>query len=166
MSQINTREIVLLNSQTLTTNGAGNDINAIQGWQAAIISVVLSTTSGTSPTFNFFVQSKLGQPASTDLIGNFPTGTAIYDDLLAFSQLTTNGTQIARVISSGPGPGTPATSGSLAVGMDYLQKDAALTAGNYRIGPLGGTWRIKWTVGGTSPSTVAYVTAQLVPFST
>ena len=167
MSQINTREICLLQSTTATTNGVGPDINLPQAWQAAILTVNVSTASGTSPTLNVFLQSKLGQAlAGTDVSGGFLTGTAIYDDTLAFTQLTTTGNQIARPVTSGIGAGTPGTSGSLAVGMDYLQKDAALTAGNYRLGPIGGLWRIKFTIGGTSPSFTFSVVAQLIPYST
>src|SRR5205823_8005931 len=104
MSQSTSREIVLLASQTLTTSGNGPDINAIQAWQAAIVSISANTTSGTLPTFNFFVQKKLGQAAATDLVGNPPTGTAIYDDLLAFTTITGNGTRIAQICT---GPQTP-----------------------------------------------------------
>jgi hypothetical protein len=142
MSQINSREVVLLASQTITTSGAGFDTNVPMAWQAAIITVQLQTVTGTSPTFNFFVQAKLTQAAAADVNPNPPTGTAIYDDTIAFSQLTQATNQIVRIITSGPTPGTSSTSGSLAVGQDYLQKDATLTAGNYRIGPMGAMWRI------------------------
>ena len=64
MGQINSREIVLLASQTITTNGSSSDINVPMGWQAATISINASTVTGTSPTFNFFVQKKLRQAAS------------------------------------------------------------------------------------------------------
>lgn len=164
MAQINTREICLLQSTTATTNGIGPDINLLQGWQAAIVTVNVSAVSGTSPTLNVFVQSKLGQAAGTDTSGGFLTGTAIYDDTLAFTQLTTTGNQIARPIGSSIVAGTSGTSGSLAVGVDYLQKDAALTAGNYRLGAIGGLWRVKYTIAGTSPSFTFSVVAQLIPF--
>lgn len=166
MGQINTRDIVLLQSTTDTGNAAGSDINLPQGYQSAIIILNVSAASGTSPTLNVYVQSKLPQPAGADLTGGFPTGTAIYDDFLAFTQLNATGTQIARVIASGPAAGTPATSGSLAVGMDYAKQDAALTANNYRIGPFGGMWRVKYKIAGTSPSFTFSVVAQMVPYST
>lgn len=164
MGQINTREIVLLGSTTITTSGSSSDINAIQGWQAAIVSINANTISGTSPTFNFFVQKKLGQPATTDTAGSSPTGTAIYDDVLAFSTITTNATRIAAV-SAGFGPAGTANATTMTTA-DWAQSDAALTQGSLRFGPIGGLWRMKWAVTGTSPSGVFVVTVQLIPFGT
>lgn len=164
MGQINTREVVLLGPQTTTTSGSGPDIVLIQGWQAAIVSINVSTTSGTSPTFDVYIQKKLGQPASTDLSGALPTGTAIYDDILHFTQITTNSTRIAQ-LSTGYNPAGTANATTLTTA-DWTQSDAALTAGALRFGPIGGSWRVKWVVGGTSPSTVMSVTAQLIPYST
>lgn len=163
MSQINTRELVLLPQSTLTTSGTGNDQVVLQGWQAAIISVSANTVSGTSPTFDVYIQRKLGQAAATDLSGNPPTGTAIYDDLLHFSQLTTTAVRIANLCT---GPLTPSANTTIVTSADYLQADAALTAGDIRIGPLGGLWRVKYVVGGTSPSAVVSVCVQLIPFGT
>lgn len=163
MSQINTREIVLLASQVLTTSGTGPDINAIQAWQSAIVSINANTVSGTLPTFNFFVQKKLGQAAATDLVGNPPTGTAIYDDLLAFSTVTTNSTRISQLTT---GPQTPTANATNATTADWAQSDAAMTAGSIRIGPLGGLWRVKWVVGGTTPQGTFTVSVQLIPFGT
>ncbi|SRR5216684_2843470 len=166
MSQVNTRDIVLLGPTTATTNSTGPDCNLIQGWQAAIVILNISAASGTSPTLDVKVQDKLPQPAATDTSALLPTGTAIYDDLLAYTQQTTTGTRIIRAVTSPLAAGTPSTSGSLAVGADYAQLDGTLTAGNYRLGPIGGQWRVKFVVGGTSPSFTFSVTAQLIPFST
>lgn len=164
MSQINTRDVVLLGLTTVTTSGTGPDIVTMQGWQAAIITVQTLTVSGTTPTLNVFIQNKLNQPAATDLSGLFPTGTAIYDDLLAFSTLTTQTTnQLARVVTLGPGI---TTTPNLAAPIDYAQKDAALTAGQLRIGPIGGLWRVKYVVGGTTPSFAFNVVVNLIPFGT
>lgn len=164
MSQINTREIVLLPSTTITNSGVGVDINSIQSWQAAVISINANTISGTSPTFNFFIQKKLGQAATTDLAGNPPTGTAIYDDVLAFSTVTTNSTRVAQ-LSTGYAPAGTANATTLTTA-DWAQSDAAMTQGSLRFGPIGGLWRVKWVVAGTSPSGVFTVSVQLIPFST
>lgn len=166
MSQINTREVVLLAAQTVITNLVGPDINMIQGWQAALVSVNANTTTGTSPTFDVYIQKKLGQPAATDLVGNPPTGTAIYDDVLHFSQLTTNATRISAICTGPLGISTVSTAPTVTTVADWAQSDAALAAGTLRIGPLGGLWRVKVVVGGTSPSATLAVTAQLIPFST
>lgn len=163
MSQVNTREIALLGPTTVTTSGTGPDIVVPQGWQAAIVSANASTTSGTSPTFDVYVQKKLRQPAATDVSGADVTGTAIYDDLLHFTQMTTNST---RITSLATGPLTPTANATVVTTADWLQADATLTAGDIRLGPLSGAWRVKYVVGGTSPSTVLSVTVQLVPWST
>src|SRR5579859_451570 len=94
----------MLAPATVTTSGLGPDINLIQGWQSAIVSVTTSTTSGTSPTFAVFIQKKLGQAASTDQSGAAPTGTAIYDDVMSFTSITTNAT---RIMQATTGPLTP-----------------------------------------------------------
>jgi hypothetical protein len=161
MAQINQREIILLASQTLTTSGSGPDINAIQGWPRAIISVAASTMSGTLPTFNFFIQTKLGQAATTDLVGNPPSGTAIYDDLLGFSTVTTNSTRIAK--TGGDYSPTNSANTTVLTTADWAQADTTIGNGTLRLGPMGGIWRVKWTVTGTTPSGVFSVVAQLDP---
>lgn len=165
MGQINSREVVLLASQVITTSGTSADINVPMGWQAATISVNGNTITGTLPTFNFFVQKKLGQAATTDLVGNPPTGTAIYDDLLAFTTLTTNATRLAA-ICTGPIGISTATTPTTTAPADWAQSDAALGSGTLRVGPLGPLWRMKWVITGTTPSGTFSVTAQLIPFST
>ena len=162
MSQINTREVILLNS-TITTSGTGPDINLIQGWQAAIVSVNTSAVGGTSPTFDLYIQKKLGQPAAGDVAGAAPTGTAIYDDVLHFTQLTTNVTKIAQLCTGAVTPTANATSATTA---DWSNADAALGAATLRIGPIGGLWRLKYVVSGTSPTALLAVTVQLIPFGT
>src|SRR5215472_2524049 len=97
MGQSHTREVVLLGTTTSTQNGTGSDIVVPQSWQAAIISLNVSSASGTSPTLNVIVQNSLGQAAAADATGGFPTGTAIHDDFLGFTQMTTTGTRIIRV---------------------------------------------------------------------
>src|SRR6266851_2511635 len=98
MAQPNTRQLVLLGLSTQTTSGVGNDLNLPQGFTSAIVSVTVNTVSGTLPTLNFNVQNKCAQDAATDLTGQLPTGTAIYDDLISFAQVTTSSTtQICRI---------------------------------------------------------------------
>jgi hypothetical protein len=163
VGQINTREICLLGPTAVTTSGTGPDINAIQGWQAAIVSVTVTTVTGTLPTFDVYVQKKLGQPASTDTSGLAPTGTAIYDDLLHFTQMTTTATRITQLVT---GPQTPTANATLVTTADWAQQDAAIAAGDIRIGPIGGLWRVKYVISGTSPVGTLAVTVQLIPFGT
>lgn len=162
MSQINTREILLFQG-TATTSGAGPDINAIQGWQAAIVTVTATTVSGTTPTLALFVQNKIGQAATTDLSGGFLTGTGIYDDFMAFTSIIAAGVRIMRPVT---GPLVSTANATTVTTADYAQLDGTLTAGSVRVGPIGGLWRVKFVLGGTTPSFGFAVTAQLIPFST
>lgn len=156
------RRIVLLQPTTVTTSAAFQDINLPQGFSAATVSVTTSTTSGTSPTFDVFLQQQIPQAASTDLTSNPPTGTAVYDDILHFTQLTTNSTRIAK-LGTQYIPSATANATTLTTA-DWAQSDAAIGAATLRLGPIGGDWRVKVTVGGTSPSTVLSVVGEFIPF--
>ena len=164
MSQINTREICLF-SGTATTSGTGPDINLIQGWQAAIVTLTLSTVSGTAPTLAVDVQNKIGQALfGTDTAGSFLTGTAVYDDFLSYTGVTTTGqTRIFRVCT---GDLQPSPNAAIVNTADYPLANGTLTAGSMRPGPIGGLWRVNYVIGGTSPSFAFSVVAQLIPFST
>jgi hypothetical protein len=159
MSQPNTRAVCLLGPTTVTTSGNGGDINLLQGWDAAVLSVTLSTTSGTSPTFDVYIQKRIPQCGTGDTTGGLPSGTAVYDDILHFTQLSTNGTRLAH-ISENYSPALTANATSMTTA-DWAQSDASLGAATLRVGPIGGTWRVKYVVGGTSPSTVLCVVAEL-----
>jgi hypothetical protein len=163
MGQINSREICLLASQVITASGSSVDIVVPMGWQAATVSIAGTTITGTSPTFNFFVQKRLRQTSATDLVGNDVTGTAIYDDLLAFTTFSTATTRISNLVT---GEMVATANATTFTTVDWVQSDAAMAAGSSRIGPLGPTWRVKWVVAGTSPSGTFAVTAQLIPWST
>ena len=150
MAQVNTRQIVLLASSTQTTSGTGNDIVLPQGFTSAIVSLNVNTVSGTSPTMNVYIQNKVAQALSTDLTGALPTGTAIYDDLISFTQMTTSSsTQICRIVGGGNAVGA--------------QHNKSLGAASVASGPIGGTWNVAWTHGGTSPSFNFNVVAELIP---
>ena len=163
MGQINQRELVLLPATTITANTNGADMVVPQGWQAAIISVTTASVGGTSPTFAVFVQDKLGQPAAADLAGSLPTGTAIYDDFVSFTSITTNTTRLVRVCT---GPLNSTANASTITTADYALSTAALTAGSVRVGAIGGLWRVAVTVGGTSPTATVSVCVTLIPFGT
>lgn len=166
MGQINSREIVLLGITTVTTSGTGPDTNMIMAWQASTITLNVATVSGTTPTIDVYIQKKLGQCAAADVNPGPPTGTAIYDDLLHFAQLTTTNTiRLANVVTLGTGISTVATP-TVTGPADYAQSDAALGASQLRVGPLGGLWRVKYVISGTTPSFAFSVVAQLLPFAT
>lgn len=156
MAQINTREILLANqiSTAVTTNGTAPVMVLPMGYTSAILTLNILTVSGTTPTLNVFVQNRLRQPSSTDSVGQDVTdsGTPVFDDLLAFLQATTsNTTFIFRICGAGNANSNGAN------------KNATLTAGSAQSGPLGGSWRVAWTAGGTTPSFQFSVSAQLIP---
>ena len=161
MSQF-TRRIVLLQATTITTNTTFPDINVPSGYSSATISATITTVTGTTPTFNVFIQQQIPQAAATDLTSNPPSGTAIYDDLLSMTTISTNGTTIAKLgtqyIPTATANATTLTTAT------WAQSDAALTAGSLRLGPIGGDWRVKLVVGGTTPSGSLAIVAEFLPF--
>lgn len=154
MAQINTREILLANqiSTAVTTNGTAPVMVLPMGYTSAILTLNILTVSGTTPTLNVFVQNRLRQAASTDLVGQdiTDTGTAIFDDLLAFTQATTSNTAfIFRIVGGGNAAAA--------------NKNTTLAAGTAENGPIGGAWQVAWTVGGTTPSFAFSVACQFIP---
>jgi hypothetical protein len=162
MSQPQVRYVTLLGPTVVTTSAAFPDINLPQGFQAATIAVTLATTSGTSPTFAVFIQKQIPQCAATDVAPNAPTGTAVWDDILQFTTLTTNGVQCSNFgLWYTPANTANATTMTTA---DWAKADASIGSGTLRFGPIGGDWRVKVTAGGTSPNTTLSVVAVLLPY--
>ena len=152
MAQINCREILLSAITTQTTNGSSPVMVLPQGYTSAILTLNVLTVSGTAPTLNVFVQNRLRQAAATDLVGQdiSDTGTAIFDDLLAFTQATTSNTAfVFRIVGGG--------------NVCVANKNTTLTAASAESGPLGGSWRVAWTTGGTTPSFAFSVACQFIP---
>ena len=162
MGQPGVRYVTLLGPTTLTTSTAFGDVGVPQGFAAATIAVTLSTVSGTSPTFDVYIQRQVPQCASTDVAPNPPTGTAVWDDILHFTQLTAAATRLVN-LSTGYEPTNTANATTMTT-CDWAKTDAGLGAATLRMGPIGGDWRVKVTVGGTSPSGVLAVTAELLPY--
>jgi hypothetical protein len=121
-----------------------------QGFTSAIVTVNVNTVSGTSPTMSVYIQNKLPQAAAGDLSGGPASGTAIYDDLMSFAQVSTSSTiQVARIVGGS--------------NVMHAQQDAALGAGSFALGPIGGTWRVKTVLAGTSPSFATSVVCEFIP---
>lgn len=151
------REIVLLHSQSISANGAGSAIVVPPDFVSVIIRANASgVATGTSPTLNFFIQQgfrDVGASDVTDGLGILAASPTVWDDYAALTQITAQSSQFLRIFAAGGQGVTQPTAAS----------DAALTAGTVRNGPLGMWWRIKWTVGGTTPVFPAtYVTAQFI----
>lgn len=148
-------EIVALAPQTVTGTVTGDDIIIVEQFTAAIFKLKSDAGTGTSPTLDVYVQQKLPTAGASDTSLIQPTGTALYDDYAAFTQITTSAsTQILRIVGGG-GQGTSQPTAA---------SDAALTAGTVRNGPIGRAFRIKTKAGGTSPSFAnVQLTVQLIP---
>lgn len=150
---VNPKRLILVASQTTTSSSTGPLLNIPSGYSSAIIHLNVSAASGTTPTLNVRIQDVLQPPASTDAILNPPTlntSTQVFDDFCSFTQATAAGDWVARITTQGTSAAAVLADGSLA-------------AGTVKIGPMGLFWRVKWTVGGTSPSFTWSLVAQLIP---
>lgn len=88
-----------------------------------IIEATIGTVTGTSPTLNLYLQTKM--PDET------------WRDIAAFAQFTVAGSQILGMVSGG---------NSL-----YAGTDGGLAAGTVKSMPLGAICRLKGVVAGTNP---------------
>lgn len=151
MAQINKRDVCLLALQTVTTSGVGVDMVVPQGYTSAILTLNVLTVSGTTPTLNVYVQNKMLVADGNDTVGQDIGGTStVYDDLISFQQATTSTTAfIARIVGGGNAVAA--------------NKNGTLTAGSAASGPIGGIWKIKYVVSGTSPSLAFSVSSQFIP---
>lgn len=157
--RFNSQDVILLPSAAYTSSSTGSDLNIVDGYCGAIICVQCTAASGTSPTLNVYVQDKIFPASATDAVLAKGTGTAIYDDFYAMTQMTGTATKVVRVNMSSLTGSANAASITTA---DYAIADASLAAGAIRPGPVGNIWRVKYVIGGTSPSFTFNVTAKLI----
>lgn len=160
--QYSSKDIVLLPSAAYTISGVGSVLNVPDGFIGAIICIQCTPVSGTSPTLNVFLQDQIFPAASTDAVLAKGSGTVIFDDFYAATQITSAATKIMRFTNTAMVGTANAASITTA---DYAISDAALTAGSVRQGPIGNIWRVKYTIGGTSPSFTFNVTAKLIAWT-
>lgn len=149
MPQGNSRRMLLATLAARNGDGNGSVILVPDGYTRARFLLDVTAASGTTPTLNVYVQNEIKPPVAADLIVDAPTGTAFYNDFISFTQATAPARWFASVVE---------TSNFAAVA-----QDAALTAGTVRSGPLGSNWRVKWDLGGTSPSFTFSVSVELWP---
>lgn len=149
---LNPLRLVLQPVITTTTSSNGSNLNIPSGFSGAILHVNCSAASGTTPTLNVYVQDVLVPAGATDTILGPPsaTGSAVFDDFVAFTQVTAASDVIARVAFGGTSAGN-------------AKADGSLTAGTVRPGPIGLFWRVKWVLTATTPSFTWSLTAQLIP---
>lgn len=148
MSQVGERRVVLYPSTAVAagTVADGNPTD-VAGYTSAVLILDVSAIS-TGTTLDVYVQQEIPIAAAADKWGNVPTGTSVWDDVAHFTQVTTvTGDWICSVVGGG--------------NVAAAKKDAALSAGTVRSGPIGSNWRVKYVAVGTSYT--FSVTAILIP---
>lgn len=127
-------DFTLLASTTSTASATASGYFPVQGFTQAVVELSVTAATGTSPTFDLYLQKRL------------PDGTN-YTDLAHFSTVTTTGKQYLSLIT-----------GANAIA---AQQDAALASGTVASIDFQGFWRLKWVIGGTNPSFTFAVYASL-----
>jgi hypothetical protein len=139
---IPSRSYVLANALAVTANGTGSIIVLPEDYSSVILALNTSAVGGTSPTLNVYIQECFRVPAAGDVadisVSAAPANYTVFDDVVAFAQVSGTGTQILRWTGGGNVIGT--------------LTDAAMTTNSVKNGPIGQTWRLKWVLGGTSPT--------------
>ena len=148
MAVIGPRTIVLLPSVARTASGQGLLVTIPGRFTAAKIRLRVSAASGTSETLDVLIQDGMKDIQTGALEGTDTTGSYIWDDFAAFTQMTAAGNRYVRVVGGG--------------NVEHAASDSALAAG-VRNGPIGDVWRIDWNISGTNPSFTFFVLAQLLP---
>ena len=158
-----TRNIVLLNSQTITASGTTGAIGIPDGYDSVIIYYNVGTPGGTTETLDMYIQQGFKALGSADTVtGVDQTATTytVWDDYVHFAQTTTSaGIQVLR-ICEGTGNATTATGTAIFT----AAQDAALAVSTVKAGPLGSVWRLKWVVTGTLPTyATVWMIGQFLP---
>ena len=112
-------------STTLTVTTSGNKFIGVERYTTALFFLVAATVTGTSPTYDVYIQRLL------------PDNTT-WQDIIHFTQVTTTSNQIAHFVTG--------ASSIAAV------QTAALAAATTKAISLGGAIRAHVVVGGTNPS--------------
>lgn len=122
----------IFTSATLTTTTNGDAIVGAEAYTSCLISATASTVTGTSPTFDVYIQTLLPDNAT-------------WNDTCHLAQLTTAATKAYWQV--------PGAAGAVTV------QTGALAAGTAVSNWLGGKFRVRVVVGGTNPSAVIVVNA-------
>lgn len=149
MAQGNSREMVLVPITTSVASSTSGVIVIPEDYTCAVLLLVCSAASGTSPTLNVRIQHAITGAGATDLAGGQATGTVVYADVVSFTQV------VAAANVSAFWKGTASVAAAVT--------DGTLAAGTVSNGPLGRAWRVKWTIAGTNPGFTWSLTAQFLP---
>jgi len=154
MAATGERKIVIVPQRTVSAAGTTNSViklpSEIGKYTSVLLGLNVTAQSGTTPTLNLYVQQEIPVAGASDAALAVPTGSSLFDDFVAFTQVTTStGLFVARIFPSG--------------NVVAAQKDASLTAGSVANGPIGTSWNIKEVVGGTTPSYTYSLSAIFIP---
>lgn len=150
MAILQARDYVLHPSAARTTSSNGNIFRVPSGFTACIVRLQSAAGVATTPTLDVYLQVGIKDVAATDTENQFSTGSYVFNDFLAFAQVTTAASEQWAYIVGGASQVAAA-------------QDAALTASSILDGPIGGVWRLKWVIGGTGPSFTFDCVAQMIP---
>lgn len=150
MAILQPRDYVLHPSAARTVSGVTTELQIPGGFTAAIIRLQSAAGVATTPTLDVYLQQGIKDVDGTEALHGFSAGAYVFNDLVAFAQVTDSASEQWAMIVGGGSQVAAA-------------QDAALTASSILDGPIGGVWRLKWVIGGTGPSFTFDVVAQLIP---
>jgi hypothetical protein len=125
--------VTLLASAARTASGAGSDVGGVENARALQVTLDITAVSGTTPTLDLEVQAKIGVK---------------YTRLVTFAQKTATGTfvrEAKRTLTAAPAEYT-------------IALDPSLTAAGVSDIEWWDFLRVKYTIGGTTPSFTFSVT--------
>jgi len=127
--------------QTVDGEGAVLDMSTLVGGTSQFLSgvfqLVVADAQGVTPTLDAFVQMEM--PDKT------------YNDIVAFTRMTGVGKRVAVMVSQAP----------RGVFVEGPSREGSLTRGTTQEIPLGPRYRVKWAIGGVTPSFTFAVKADL-----
>lgn len=161
----NTRNVILLPSQTISANGTTGAIGIPDIYNACILYLNVGTATGTLPTLDVWIQQGFKAIAAGDTAAGTDmaaTTYTVWDDYIHFAQVTAGpGVQIARILEGSGLQTTVTATASIGAAQDATGAGATAVV---KAGPIGSAWRIKWVVGGTTPSyPTVYLLGQFLP---
>lgn len=124
--------VTLVSSAARTASGTSDTFAGLGHFSAIVFHLDITAVDGTSPTLNVYFQN--AQPNETD-----------FYDILAFSQATTADDQNATFVNSGSDV--------------FVPTDVTLPTSAVRATFMAPLTRLKWVIGGTSPSFTFSVSA-------
>lgn len=135
-----TRTMVVVPPLLRSASGTSGNITITDQYYSGFIAMVDVTATSSPTSLDVFIQRGLKSAAATDIEQGQALGALVFDDYARFGPIAATGRYMITVNN---------TSGLTAV---HNLQDATLAASANAVvsGPIGGLWRIKWVMVGTS----------------